>query len=196
MMKMNYRKITEDICGNLTLSEVYTYYCLAMKSDYETLESNVNEDTLAEYVGINKRTVQRHLKKMIYDANLVKVRTINCKSKEHYFYKNKYKLSDNNYVLIGGQLVNEQLSKQMKGFLILLKTQCINHTSICLYTTQELADQMNVSKATVNRYLTLAEKGGYISWRRKEHKIRILRQDLFIETGYTIDKTGNMEIWL
>lgn len=61
---MNYRKITSRITGILSLPETYTFYCMALKSDFETMESFVNEETLAELEGLNLRTIQRHISKM------------------------------------------------------------------------------------------------------------------------------------
>lgn len=79
--------------------------------------------------------------------------------------------------------MDEDISRELKGFLILLKTQCFNHTSLCTYSTQELADELNLSKSTVNRYLNEARQKKYIKWNKKEQKIRIIRKDILIETN-------------
>lgn len=44
---MNYRMINNRIADVLSPLEAYTYFCLAIKSDFETFLSNVNQTTLA-----------------------------------------------------------------------------------------------------------------------------------------------------
>ena len=46
---MNYRKITSRI-QNLNPNEAYTFYCLALKSDYNTLESHIKQENLLEFI--------------------------------------------------------------------------------------------------------------------------------------------------
>jgi len=179
---MNYRKITSSIASKLTLPETYTFFCIATKSDFETMESYVNEDTLAALEGVDIRTIQRHIKS-IKDSRLANIEMTKHKKNGKFFRKNKYTLSTNNYVLISTDLTQEDISRELKGFLILLKTQCFNHTSLCAYSTQELADQLALSKTTINRYLNEAVDKKYIRWNKKEQKITILRKDLFIETN-------------
>lgn len=178
---MNYRKITSDIACQLSLPETYTYFCLAAKSDFTTLESFVNEDTLAEFVGVGIRTIQRHIQKM-KKTMLVDVESKRNMSNGHVFYKNKYKLRDSHYVLIDNKLIDENLTREMKGFLILLKTQCLNNSNICRYSTQQLADRLTISKPTVNRYLNEAENLGYLKWNKAKQKITLLHEDIFIIT--------------
>ena len=64
LLTMNYRKLNNGIAEVLSPAECYTYFCLTLKSDFKTLESNVKQETLAEYVGISTSTIQRHLAKM------------------------------------------------------------------------------------------------------------------------------------
>ena len=61
--RLNYRRITERVADNLSLAEIYGFYMLAFKSDYESMESNINELTLAELLGISESTIKRWIKK-------------------------------------------------------------------------------------------------------------------------------------
>lgn len=164
---MNYRKITSKIASRLTLPEVYTFYCLAMKSDFETMQSSINEETLADVVGLNVRSIQRHIRKMRFKL-LLYIDTTKHKKDGKYFRKNKYRLITDNYILVTERLMELDLSREMKGFLILLKTQCFNHTSRCDYSTRDLALQLNIGKSTVDRYLNEASEKGYIKWNKKD----------------------------
>ena len=59
----NYRRITERVADKLSLAEIYGFYVLAFKSDYKTMESSVNEMTLAEILQISESTIKRWIKK-------------------------------------------------------------------------------------------------------------------------------------
>ena len=61
---MNYRKIPQLVADELKPLEAYTYLLLASKSDYITLESKVNQSTLAEQSNLNIKTIRNHLNKM------------------------------------------------------------------------------------------------------------------------------------
>lgn len=179
---MNYRRITSRIAQELKLPEIYTFLCLAMKSDYETMVSHINQDSLAEYADVNTRTVQRHLSK-IEEKKLVTVEKIKRKNPDGKpFLKNKYSLSTEHYVLIDSCLTDEQISRELKAFLVVLKTLCVNNTNTCNFTIQEIADRTTMSKTTVSRYLNEALDNGYIKWDRDKHHIQLLNDKIFIVT--------------
>lgn len=70
---MFYRKIAEDII-KLKPKEVVTYLVLALKSDYNTLQSMVNEETLAKELNTSLSTIKRHIK-TFKDMHLIEVDT-------------------------------------------------------------------------------------------------------------------------
>ena len=76
------------------------------------------------------------------------------------------------------------ISKQLKGFLILLKCKCLNGSNTCKYTQTELAEELNISRSTVSRYLEQAEKMGYI--KRDDKGIHLKDKKMFIITSETI----------
>ena len=47
-MKYNIR-LTDKISNKLTVYETYLYYCLALCTDFNTMESNVKQETLAKF---------------------------------------------------------------------------------------------------------------------------------------------------
>ena len=58
---MNYRKIPQLVADELRPLEAYLYLLLASKSDYNTLESKVNQSTLAEQSNLDVKTIRNHL---------------------------------------------------------------------------------------------------------------------------------------
>ena len=187
---MNYRKLNNGIAEVLSPAECYTYFCLTLKSDYETLESNVKQETLAEYVGVSISTIQRHLAKM-YDEGFIWIDRDTHKKDENVFKKNHYLLlydlsvHDNecdltHWVMVDEKLVREPISNELKGFLIMLKIRCLNYTNVCAYSVRALAETLSIGKTMVDRYLIQAEELGYIKRNKKKKNITLLRDDIFI----------------
>lgn len=76
-------------------------------------------------------------------------------------------------------LSKENISKELKGFLIKLKICCYNYTNYCHYSTRELAERMGMGKTSVDNYLRKAEEPGYIKWKRDE-SIELTNKEIFI----------------
>ena len=174
---MNYRKIPQLVADELKPLEAYLYLLLASKSDYNTLESKVNQSTLAELSGLNIKTIRNHLNKM-ESKGLITVQRERKVGVSGAFKFNTYHLSDENYSLISVDLLNEPIRKELIGFLVQLKLRCLNFTNLCRYSVRDLADTLPYSKSTVDRYLIEAEEKGYV--KRDKQGIWLLDKNLFI----------------
>ena len=187
---MNYRKIPQAVADKLRPIEAYTYLALASKSDYETNESNVNEETLAELTGLSRERISIFISKF-HNERIIKRITERRKGKSgaflfnHYylytsgaFLFNHYYLYTDNYSLISMDLLKEPIRKELIGFLVQLKLRCYNFTNLCQYSVRDLAKTLVYTKSTVDRYLLEAEKFGYI--KRDKVGIHLLNEDLFI----------------
>lgn len=177
---MNYRKITQNIAGNLTFNEAYTFFCLASKSDYDTMVSFVKQETLSNIAEVSITTVQNHLYKC-KEKGLIKIFTDYETGSKGLFKTNKYQLENIHYTLIDTKLINESCSSKMKGFLILLKTQALNGTNSVQYNQSQLAEILGVHKSTISRYIKDAEKLGYL--KKTKNGIKITRDDIFYITS-------------
>ena len=174
---MNYRKIPQLVADELRPLEAYTYLLLASKSDYNTLESKVNQSTLAEQSNLDVKTIRNHLNKM-ENKGIVTVQRERKVGASGIFKFNTYHLSDENYSLISVDLLNEPIKKELIGFLVQLKLRCLNFTNLCRYSVRDLADTLPYSKSTVDRYLIEAEGKGYV--KRDKQGIMLLDKNLFI----------------
>ena len=183
---MNYRKIPQSVADELRPLEAYTYFLLASKSDYNTLESKVNQSTLAELSGLNIKTIGNHLNKM-ESRGIITVQRDRKVGASGAFKFNTYYLTDENYSLISVDLLNEPIRKELIGFLVQLKLRCWNYSNLCRYSVRELADTLPYTKSTVDRYLIEAERKGYI--RRNEKGIILVNTNLFI-----VDKMSEFEL--
>jgi DNA-binding MarR family transcriptional regulator len=174
---MNYRKIPQIVADKLKPLEAYIYLVLASKSDYETNESNVNEDTLAELAGLSRETISTHICNFDKKGVIKKI-TERRKGDSGAFLFNHYYLYTENYSLISMDLLKEPIKRKLIGFLVQLKLRCYNFTNLCKYSVRGLADTLVYSDSTVGRYLKEAEDLGYI--KRDKKGIRLLNSNLFI----------------
>ena len=183
---MNYRKIPQSVADELRPLEAYTYFLLASKSDYNTLESKVNQSTLAQLSGLNIKTIGNHLNKM-ESRGIITVQRDRKVGASGAFKFNTYYLTDENYSLISVDLLNEPIRKELIGFLVQLKLRCWNYSNLCKYSVRQLADTLPYTKSTVDRYLIDAEQKGYI--KRNEKGIILVNTNLFI-----VDKMSEFEL--
>lgn len=180
---LSYRKITSRIAGKLDLLEAYLFYCLALCSDCYTLESNVKQETLTNFYGIKKTDQIRKWLKKFEDLRLINQHKHSFCGQYGSFDRCKYKLSEEHYVLISNSLYSKQISKELKGFLVLLKCKCLNGTNTTLYSQNRLAEELNLSPSTISRKMQEAIKLGYV---KKDKKgIHLLDDKMFIITNET-----------
>ena len=174
-----YRKISKNMAGKLTAKEAFLFYCLAHKSDYITNESNIEQETLAKDYGIEDTDQISDWLYKFQSCGLLTVAKTNIKGQYGRFQKNRYLLNTENYVFISEVLKDEPISKQLKGFLILLKCKCLSGTNTTLYSQNKLAKELGIAKSTISNYMQEAVNKGYISKDKKE--IRLLREDIFLK---------------
>lgn len=182
-MTNSYRTITEKIAGKLTPIEAYFFFCLALCSDCKTMVSYAKQETLAEFWGIKKvDQISKYLKRF-KELDLIEIAKFDVNGQYGKFNRCTYKLNNEHFVEIGSQLYSENISKELKGFLILLKCKCFNASNTCGYDQATLADELNISPSTVSRRINEGIVKGYI---KKDKKgIHLLRDDIFIITKET-----------
>ncbi|WP_373837133.1 winged helix-turn-helix transcriptional regulator [Bacteroides heparinolyticus] len=177
---LSYRRITESIAGKLDLLEAYLFYCLALCSDCYTMVSNVKQETLTRFYGIKNDDQIREWLHKFEDLNLIQIDKQPIKGKYGSFDRCRYILNTEHYVFISKKLYSEPISRQLKGFLVLLKCKCLNGTNTCKYIQSELARELNISESSVSRYLKQAEDSGYI--KRNSKGIHLKNKKIFIVT--------------
>lgn len=179
--ELSYRRITETIAGKLNLSEAYLFYCLALCSECYTMVSNAKQETLTQFYGIKKEDQIRNWLHKFEELNLIQIDKQPIKGKYGSFDRCSYVLNTEHYVLISNKLYNEPISRQLKGFLVLLKCKCLNGTNTCKYAQSALAKELNISEGSISRYLKQAEEKGYI--KRNNKGIHLKDRKMFIITS-------------
>ena len=150
-MTNSYRTITEKIAGKLTPIEAYFFYCLALCSDCKTMVSYAKQETLANFFGIKKIDQIRDYLYRFEKLGLIEIDKFDVQGQYGKFNRCTYKLDNEHFVEIGSQLYSEDISKELKGFLILLKCKCYNGSNTCGYSQAALADELNLSPSTISR---------------------------------------------
>ena len=176
-----YRKITSNIAGKLSLLETYLFYCLALCSDCYTMESYIKQDNLTNFYGIKKTDQIREWLHKFESLGLISIAKSDIYGQYGKFNRCSYQLDTEHYVLITNKLYDEPISKELKGFLILLKCKCLNGTNTTLYSQNRLAEELGLAKGTVSKYINEAEEKGYV--KRNKKGIRLLREDIFLKTS-------------
>ena len=174
-----YRKITENMAGKLKPKEAYLFYCLAMKSDFRTNLSNIKQKSLAEYYGIKDIDQISDWLYKFQSCGLLRIVKTNLKGKYGKFQRCSYFLNTDNYVLISEVLKDEPISRQLKGFLILLKCKCLNGTNTTQYSQNKLAKELKLSVGAISNYINEAIDNGYIG--KDDKGIHLLREDIFLK---------------
>ena len=175
-----YRKITKNMAGKLKPKEAYLFYCLALKSDFITYESNIEQESLAKEYGIEDTDQISDWLYKFQSYGLLRIIKLNIKGQYGKFQKCRYLLNTDNYVFISDLLKDEPISRQLKGFLILLKCKCLSGTNTTLYSQNKLAKELGISVGTISNYIKEAIDNGYISKDKKG--IQLLREDIFLKT--------------
>lgn len=175
---MNYRKITENIRQKLKPKEAYTFLGLVFKSDYESYESSVNEQTLADFLKIPRDRVIDHIDKFTQTGLVDKDQKRYGLTKKNY-----YQINTEHYFLVTNKIFELDITGDDIGFLLILKACCINNTNLCKWSINRLVENVAMSKPTVIKYLKRLEDKEII--RRKEGEIRIIKEGIFVETQPT-----------
>ena len=176
---MDFRRINQNV-NRLSAIDTYRYFYLVVNADWVTQETHIKQSTLAEAWNLKKSSA---VIKRFEDAELLTKEPKHIRGQYGTFQRNTYHTIIGKWVGISVELLNEPISDELKGFLILLKSLCINYTNRCLHTTpDELADWMLKLKIEdIDRLLNEAEQAGYIKGEIEKGKrfITLTRNDLF-----------------
>lgn len=172
---MNFRRINQNV-NRLSTVDTYRYFYLVVKANWVTQETYIKQSALAEAWNLKKSSA---VIKRFKDAKLLTKDIEHIRGQYGAFPRNTYHIIIGKWVGISVALLDEPISDELKGFLILLKSLCINYTNRCLYMTlDELADWM---LKDIYRLLNEAEQAGYIKGEveKKKRFITLTRNDLF-----------------
>ena len=147
---MNYRIISKDSLLKLTHKEAFVFCCIVLNTDLENdgkiYISHIKEETLAKMAECTSRTIVTYIKKF-NQLGLLDIKTEKIKGELGVFDRNTYsiKIPDSNlgenWFRLNYDFLKEEISSDMKGFLLLLKCLGINGSNTVLYSLDKIGKQ-------------------------------------------------------
>lgn len=112
------------------------------------------------YSDLTFKQIEEHSKVTNIDRIIPRIKTCfnkieqvdlgNNRKQNNYYFK-----QDKNYFFINNKFF-EDITKdnyKLKGFVLLLKSICINNTNTCKLSKDEICKKLNISKPTLNKYI-------------------------------------------
>ena len=174
---MNYTTLSKEIGACLNPLQAYIYLGLCLHTDFKNDISNINQDTLAKFLQCDVGTIQRALR-VFQENNLLTIHQDRYGWRE----KNRYKLIRTNWFGVKRKILEENITREQIGFLLLLKSLCYSHCSYTDYYGRDLQKMMVLKQSMIDNYLRALEAKQYIKRDRKKKRITILRNDFFLTT--------------
>jgi hypothetical protein len=170
----NYTIIPKEIIGyksNSKLLDIYTFACIKSTMNYKSGISKIYQKTLSKQFNIPERTSRDAIIRLEkYGLLSVERKTYenqNETRKSETIRKNYYHfdLNPKNYFFIYNDFLTLNLSKKVKGFLILLKAICFNNSNAFTsikpikrsINKTELSKLINMDTKSISEYLNLVK---------------------------------------
>ncbi len=174
---MDYTTLSKEIGACLNPLQAYIYLGLCLHTDFKNDISNINQDTLAKFLQCDVGTIQRALR-VFQENNLLTIHQDRYGWRE----KNRYKLIRTNWFGVKRKILEENITREQIGFLLLLKSLCYSHCNYTDYYGKDLQEIMTLKRSMIDNYLRALEAKQYIKRDKKKKRITILRDDLFLTT--------------
>lgn len=164
-----YTPITKEIIkfkGKSKLSDIYIYACLYSTRDFKTGVSKWNQVTISEKFNIPESTLQDSIIRL-FEQNLIsEIIQKKYQNENDFIRKNYYRMNidPENFFFVGTDYFKLNIDRNIKGFVLLLKTICYNNTNTYIIekpirgsiNISELATKLNLDRETVRKYTKLA----------------------------------------
>lgn len=156
---MNYTVIPKSIVnfqtGNSKPVDIYVWAVIKCCSNHKTNISHVTEEKLSLLTGLDERTIRRVIKRL-KDAGCLTVQTIVKEDADRGFIKrNSYyiKPTSKDYFFLDNSFFKKHYPAKIAGFLLLLKSVCLNNTDIVQWSNSQIAKAVGLSRNTTTALL-------------------------------------------
>lgn len=165
---MNYTVIPKSIVnfqtGNNKPVDVYVWAVIKCCSNHKTNISHVTEEKLSLLTGLDERTIRRVIKRL-KDAGCLTVQTTIKEDADRGFIKrNSYyiKPEKSNYFFWDNGFFKKNYPAKIAGFLLLLKSVCLNNTDTVQWSNSQIAKSIGLSRNTTTALLNECQQLGLI----------------------------------
>lgn len=174
---MNYTVIPKSIVnfqtGNNKPVDVYVWATIKCCSNHKTNISHVTEEKLSLLTGLDERTIRRVIKRL-KDAGYLTVQTTIKEDADRGFIKrNSYyiKSANKDYFFLDNGFFNKNYPAKIAGFLLLLKSVCLNNTDTVQWSNSQIAKAVGLSRNTVTALLNECRRLGLIKAIEKGYEL-------------------------
>ena len=174
---MNYTVIPKSIVnfqtGNSKPVDVYVWATIKCCSNHKTSISHVTEEKLSLLTGLDERTIKRSIKRL-KDAGCLTVQTIVKEDADRGFIKrNSYyiKPANKDYFFLDNSFFKKNYPAKIAGFLLLLKSVCLNNTDTVQWSNSQIAKAVGLSRNTTTALLNECRRLGLIKAIEKGYEL-------------------------
>lgn len=174
---MNYTVIPKSIVnfqtGNSKPVDVYVWAIIKCCSNHKTNISHVTEEKLSLLTKLDERTIRRSIKRL-KDAGWLTVQTIVKEDADRGFIKrNSYyiKPANKDYFFLDNSFFKKNYPAKIAGFLLLLKSVCLNNTDTVQWSNSQIAKAIGLSRNTTTALLNECRRLGIIKAIEKGYEL-------------------------
>lgn len=176
---MNYTVIPKSIVnfqtGNSKPVDIYVWATIKCCSNHKTNISHVTEEKLSLLTGLDERTIRRVIKRL-KDTGCLTVQTIVKEDAVRGFIKrNSYyiKPANKDYFFLDNGFFNKNYPAKIAGFLLLLKSVCLNNTDTIQWSNSQIAKAVGLSRNTITTLLNECRRLGLIKAIEKGYELTV-----------------------
>ena len=175
---MNYTVIPKSIMnfqtGNSKPVDVYVWAVIKCCSNHKTNISHVTEEKLSLLTGLDERSIRRSIKRL-KDAGYLTVQTSTVKedADRGFIKRNMYhiKPEKSNYFFLDNSYFKRNYPAKIAGFLLLLKSVCLNNTDTVQWSNAKIAEAIGLSRNTTTALLNECQQLGLIKAIEKGYEL-------------------------
>ena len=175
---MNYTVIPKSIMnfqtGNSKPVDVYVWAFIKCCSNHKTNISHVTEEKLSLLTGLDERSIRRSIKRL-KDAGYLTVQTSTVKedADRGFIKRNMYhiKPEKSNYFFLDNSYFKRNYPAKIAGFLLLLKSVCLNNTDTIQWSNSQIAKAIGLSRNTTTALIKECQQLGLIKAIEKGYEL-------------------------
>ena len=175
---MNYTVIPKSIVtfqtGNSKPADVYVWAVIKCCSNHKTSISHITEEKLSLLTGLDERSIRRSIKRL-KDAGYLTVQTSTVKedTDRGFIKRNMYhiKPEKSNYFFLDNSFFKQNYPAKIAGFLLLLKSVCLNNTDTIQWSNSQIAKAIGLSRNTTTALIKECQQLGLIKAIEKGYEL-------------------------
>lgn len=174
---MNYTVIPKSIVnfqtGNSKPIDIYVWATIKYCSNHKTNISHITEGKLSLLTGLDERTIRRVIKRLKDIGYLTVQTTIKEDADRGFIKRNSYyiKPANKDYFFLDNSFFKRHYPAKIAGFLLLLKSVCLNNTDTIQWSNSQIAKSIGLSRNTTTVLIKECQQLGLIKQIAKGYEL-------------------------